>query len=1133
MPGTLGDPDGATGQSAPAELDFAALADTLPTLVFVADADGRLIYSNRRLQAYSGAGAGELLGDGWLSLVHPADREGARLGWAAAVGSGEAYEAEHRIRAADGGYRWFQARGEGVRRAGRVTRWVGNLCDIDDRKRAEVARVGERDDALTALHESEAQFRTVFQSQFTFVGLMTPEGVLIEANDAALRFGGFPAAAVLGRKFWETPWWDLGEAVQEKLRRSMAAARTGAFIRYETEVRGAGGRTTVIDFSIKPVLNGAGRVVMLVPEGRDIGEQRRAEVALRDNEERLRLAQEVGGIGAWELDMRTGERRWSPSTYRLWGMEPGLPVTDDFLLSRLHPDDVAAAREALARARMPDGPPRDLELRIVRDSDGAVRWLNFRSEIASRDPLTGLPLRQIGIARDVTERREAQDALQASKARLRAILDSMPQIVWSALPDGTHDFHNRRWYEYTGRDEGATDGAPDGAADGATTAAAGGGVFHPDDLAETCARWKHSLATGEPFEVECRLRQHDGVYRWVLNRALPVRDASGAISRWMGTCTDLEEMVCTREALATSRAELEQRVVERTRELSLVNGRLSREMRRRESMQAALLQSQKMEALGELTSGVAHDFNNVIAAIAGGFGVIARRSTDARLTDIAGHGLRAAERGGALVRQLLGVARGQKLTPAIWRPEELVSEIEPLLRRSAGAAVAFSAACPADLPPVFVDAAQLEAALVNLAVNARDAMPDGGSLVLGLRLSGNEDPAHPPEMGSADAIAITLADTGPGMAPRVLQRVTEPFFTTKGPGRGTGLGLAMVRGFVQQSGGALRIESRVGLGTNITLYLPLASAAEQLAGATPEEPAARADLHGEARLLVVDDDDDVRAVVAAELADLGYSVAQAATVQEAVAAVAAGPVPGLVLTDVALQGGSGPGLAAYLRRLHPGLPVLFMTGQAGRDGLEGEQVMAKPFAANDLATRVSDLLASAEAGAAQDNEMLETLQGRIRSAPLRTLLRNWVEARGDTMLPRSLPLADPGPFDGPGAVVGQAGVVLIDVDPGKVPITFQVRSASGGLDGGLEAPLAGSSVPVTGDEALGSREAAYRRCVRTCKPSYEYARFGFGEGRPTLFERLLLPLAGDGTTVSTILAAIVITDGEAGDLAGR
>ncbi|WP_051521524.1 PAS domain S-box protein [Rubellimicrobium mesophilum] len=573
-------------------------------------------------------------------------------------------------------------------------------------------------------------------------------------------------------------------------------------------------------------------------------------------------------------------------------------------------------------------------------SAGSPRW-------AAPISRAGRAVRLIGTVQDITERKAAEAAIAESEARFRALAATVPALIFVLDAEGSTTYVNERYGDYTGLDESGLLGTGWQA------------VVHPDDAAQVAKAWRESLSAGRDYTVEGRLRRADGAWRWHLARGNPVRDAAGHIVQWVGTATDIDEMVEARDALAASRLEIERanaaleaRVAERTASLVQANALLAAEIERREAAQAALVQAQKLEAVGQLTSGIAHDFNNVIAAIAGGFSVIERRTQDPRLIEVARHGAKAAERGGLLVKQLLAFARQQVLAPQACDLGALLREAEPLIARSLGPGIELSIDCPGDLGEVRIDPVQLEAALINLAVNAHDAMEGGGRLGIVARASASGEPGRPPELGAEPVVAIAVADTGSGIHPDLLPRVVEPFFTTKPPGRGTGLGLAMVHGFVHQSGGALRIASREGEGTVVTLYLPRAGEARPQALSPLRSEAAP--LAAGRRVLLVDDDADVRGVTAAQLSDLGCEVVEAGSAEEALARLDADPDLDAVLSDVVMPGLDGVALAAAIRARRPSLPILLMTGHADRARLAGEVVLDKPFTPQALASALAD-----------------------------------------------------------------------------------------------------------------------------------------------------------------------------------
>ncbi len=418
------------------------------------------------------------------------------------------------------------------------------------------------------------------------------------------------------------------------------------------------------------------------------------------------------------------------------------------------------------------------------------------------------------------ERTRGDAALRESEARFRTITDAMPQMVWSAQADGRHDYYNQRWYEYTGTRSGNINGEP------------WHRLFQPNDFARGMTAWRHSLATGEPYEIEYRLRRADGAWRWCLSRASPMRDAdTGAILRWFGTCTDIHDLVEAREDLARSRTELERLATERTEALLQAVDALHEEATERAQAEDALRQSHKMEAVGQLTGSIAHDFNNMLQGISGSLELVQRRTEQGRIAEaehFIENALRTVDRAAALTSRLLAFTRRQPLQPKLVRPDELILGMEELIRRTVRSSITIELHVGDGARSVLCDPNQLENALLNLAINAGDAMPNGGRLAISVRQVklAETDVAGQEGVGPRDYVEITVADTGTGMDDTTRARAFEPFFTTKPVGKGTGLGLSQLSGFMRQLGGFVRLDSTVGQGTTVRLYLPKQEAAQ-------------------------------------------------------------------------------------------------------------------------------------------------------------------------------------------------------------------------------------------------------------------------------------------------------------------
>ena len=538
-------------------------------------------------------------------------------------------------------------------------------------------------------------------------------------------------------------------------------------------------------------------------------------------------------------------------------------------------------------------------------------------------------------------------------------------------------------------------------------------------------------------------------------------------------------------------------------------------MRRRQEVQSVLLQTQKLEALGQLTAGIAHDFNNVLSAIQGSFELIELRTADAKLLRPIRLGKNAVERATSLTRQLLAFGRSGSLVPVVLDVEQAVRRADEMISHAAGPNITRVQHIQPDVWPVLTDGNQLEVALLNLAINARDAMPEGGRLVLA---AGNLSPRERPEtLPLKDYVFISVQDTGQGMPPEVVARATEPFFTTKPEGKGTGLGLPMVQAFALQSGGCLRIDSRQNEGTTVQIILPRAVVSGMGHDDAPAGETASAGLDRTGTILVVEDDEQVRQITVNYLQDRGYEVIEAANAEAAAVLAHSIDKLDLLLTDIALPGAEGLALAKRLRVGRPDLPVLFMTGDDSHEDLAGEHVLMKPFTGADLLRAIARRIEGARHSETADGGLLR----RLKNPALVAAYLFWRAARNGGKPPRlsdldwgRLPDADHG--------------FTVAVEPGERSPTFRFLKVGRALIARLG--IHGTDVtaefrPDPNDEILGSLTGAYRRCVRTSSPSYEYAHYDTGEGDPVLFERLILPVSEDGERVTHLVGLALLSGG--------
>jgi PAS domain S-box-containing protein len=537
---------------------------------------------------------------------------------------------------------------------------------------------------------------------------------------------------------------------------------------------------------------------------------------------------------------------------------------------------------------------------------------------------------------------DALIALTASERRYRTLAEALPQLVWTSGPDGQRDYFSRQWLEYTGIPEEEQLGL-----------AWLDKVVHPEDRDRIRERWMASVKGQDEYDAELRIRRADGQYRWFKARGTPVRDG-GRIVRWFGTCTDITDIVEARETLTRGREELEWRVAERTRSLAAANERLAAEIAERQRTEEALRQSQKLEAIGQLTSGVAHDFNNLLTGVLGNLELLERRLKSEGSLRRLRSARAAAERGARLTHQLLAFSRKQHLAPTSLDLNRLVSDAGDLLFRTIGATVRIETVLTEGLWPALVDHTQIELVLLNLAINARDAMPAGGRLTIRTANVSRSD--APPDLRPGDYVLISVADSGEGMTEEVLSKAVEPFFTTKEMGKGSGLGLSMVHGVATQSGGGLRIDSRVGRGTTVNVYLPRSRRPSPTAR---ERDAPSATVHKGATILVVDDDPDVREVAVSSLESFGYRLLAAESGLAALDVLKGTEPVDLLLVDMAMPGMNGVEVIRRARERHPGLRALLVSGYADIAAFspaEGDLVLQKPYRLVQLADSVAEAL---------------------------------------------------------------------------------------------------------------------------------------------------------------------------------
>lgn len=559
----------------------------------------------------------------------------------------------------------------------------------------------------------------------------------------------------------------------------------------------------------------------------------------------------------------------------------------------IHPDDRTLSQESLDAARERSVPPHTIRYRASDETFHRIRW------VAAPE---GDSIYASG--RDVTDEHAAQEALRQADARARAIFETSYQYQAFVNPDGTLADINRTALTSLECELSEVIGKPFWQTPWFTATPG-----MPEQIEAAIAR----AATGESIQKEMTVNLPAGSRTFDVS-IRPVLDEAGRLVGIVPEAIDITDRKHAAEQIA---------------------------------------QMQKIETIGQLTGGVAHDFNNLLTPIIGALDMLrSKLRGDARAERITTTALQAAERARVLIQRLLAFARKQHLEARAVEIRELLNNLADLLPRTLGPQIEIAMSVPDVLPPARVDPNQLELALLNLALNARDAMPGGGTLTF---VASEEQRRNDPQVGTGSFIRVSVTDTGVGMTPDIVRRAIEPFYTTKAPGQGTGLGLSMVHGLAAQSGGAFHLESERGRGTTATLWLPVSSeAAETTAPEVPTSPI----VEGHRTILLIDDEPLVRQGTAAILSDAGYEVIEAESGAAALELVKRGFAFDALITDFAMPMMTGLDVAKEIRSLRMDVPVLLITGfaETPRAEVAGLSRLAKPFRQAELSAAVAALL---------------------------------------------------------------------------------------------------------------------------------------------------------------------------------
>ncbi len=731
-------------------------------------------------------------------------------------------------------------------------------------------------------------------------------------NKALAEYLERPRSELLGLTIQQV----IGDEGYARRREMIAAALAGERQFFVADLDHPAKGASAVQTQYVPWMAADGEVLGFVAVVQDVTEQRTAERALRESEARFKRIANAAPAMMWVTRLDR-VRDFVNDAYAEFvcgaGCDPDEARTVDWK-GRIHPDDVEQV-VAGSQTGEASGGPFTLEGRYLRH-DGEYRWLRSVSS-----PRFG-PERErvgfIGVATDITVAKEAElrlkllvgertAALAESEARFRAIFDTILEVLVLLNPDGTVIEMNRKpaaWRAANAQD-----------ALGMKIWEAPTMRLYPqhEPLLKQAVK---TAAKGEMFNAQVTM-ERAGVPTAYLDVALqPVRDKDGKVAYILFEARDITELKAAQEQLR---------------------------------------QSQKMEALGQLTGGIAHDFNNLLTVVVGGLDLVAKQVEEPKLKRYATNALTAAERGARLTGQLLAFSRVQRLEVRPVHVAPLIENMRPMLRNVLGPGITKAFELDDQNVAVMADPTQLEVAVLNLAINARDAMPDGGVLKFTSRLV---ELAGEPELADGDYVELTISDTGSGMSEDVLSRAFEPFFTTKEVGKGTGLGLSMVYGMARQSGGTAKIESRPGEGTCVLLFFKAASAIPVAAG-IEQGPDETSDEQRAASVLIVDDDPDVRGFMAEALADQDYRVREAADGKTGLEAFA-DERPDLVVLDFVMPEISGAEVASKILADHPAQKILFVSGYSETDAIKriapDAPLLSKPFRADALCKAVQRAL---------------------------------------------------------------------------------------------------------------------------------------------------------------------------------
>lgn len=912
------------------ELEFRGLTESMPQLAWKCGPDGRNVYHNQRWVDYTGLTLKESYGDGWLKSFHPDDRERTAHAWKNAVDNGAVYDAERRLRDRHGAYRWFLIRGVPQRdEAGVILWWFGTYTDIEEQKRAEAR-----------LQRQQTELRVLFDLMPAMIWFKDTENVILRINQRAADAVGKSVEEIEGKSSVEIYPKEAASYYADDLEVIKSGAPKLEII--ET-LQDPTGKTLWVQTDKVPVRDKEGKVVGIVVMAQDISVRKEAEESIRKKDALIRIAGRVTRTGGWVLEIPSQHLFWSDEVFAILEYPLGTAPPVEVVLS-LYTDEWREKTKAALQACVDHGTPFDVEVEILTAKKNRL-WVRVCGEAergadGSVERVQGA-FQNISVRKQAELRLELQHAVTATLAEAASTAEINVQIL-EILCRGLESDLGNLWL-----------------VDRAAKVLLCAEIWHPastefTEFAAASQSMRLEIGQGLPGKVWA-----SGQAEWSLE---PSRDASLerrsqiaqlGLHGWIGFPIRIRDEVLGVMEFFTTKTLCPPDAQTLTM-LSAIGAQIGIFIERWQ-LAEQFRQAQKMEAIGTLAGGVAHDFNNILAAITGYTELsclVLKGNPEVR--ENLGATLQAARRATHLVRQILTFSRQEKLERRPIQLLPVLAESLMLLRSTIPSTIEFETSLSTEAPTVLADSTQIHQILMNLGTNAWQAMKDHqGRLKVSLEkyiVDTTHAAAHP---GLRPGIYahVSVSDTGSGMDQATQRRIFEPFFTTKAPGEGTGLGLAVVHGVMESHEGMITVDSAPGQGTTFHLYFPSHSSGAAVA-TTESLPVPRG--HGE-RILVVDDEQLLVLFSRGALTALGYQVEGTNKPEEALAMVRADPQRyALVITDQTMPRMTGLVLASELRQIRPGLPIVLVTGYS--QPLTSErihaagfsQVLLKPFTIHSL-----------------------------------------------------------------------------------------------------------------------------------------------------------------------------------------